>query len=119
MNARLYMPAAVGDYTDFYAGIHHAMAVGKLFRPDAPLLPNYKYVPIAYHGRASSIVVSGMPLQRPHGQIKPPDAAAPVYERSKRLDFELELGVWIGANPRSERPSPSHRRTNTSPATAY
>ncbi|MDP8983948.1 MAG: fumarylacetoacetase [Pseudomonadota bacterium] len=93
----LYMPAAVGDYTDFYAGIHHAMAVGKLFRPDAPLLPNYKYVPIAYHGRASSIVISGTPLQRPRGQIKTPDAAAPVYEHSKRLDFELELGVWIGA----------------------
>jgi fumarylacetoacetase len=92
----LYMPATVGDYTDFYAGIHHALAVGKLFRPDAPLLPNYKYVPIAYHGRASSIGISGMPVRRPHGQTKAPDAAVPAYEPSRRLDFELELGVWVG-----------------------
>ncbi|MDP9012486.1 MAG: fumarylacetoacetase [Pseudomonadota bacterium] len=105
----LYMPAAVGDYTDFYAGIHHAMAVGKLFRPDAPLLPNYKYVPIAYHGRASSIRISGTPVRRPHGQIKAPDAAAPVYERSKRLDFELELGVWIGAESALGVPVPVAR----------
>jgi fumarylacetoacetase len=92
----LFMPAAVGDYTDFYAGIHHALAVGKLFRPDAPLLPNYKYVPIAYHGRASSIGISGMPVRRPHGQTKAPDAAAPTFGPSKRLDFELELGTWVG-----------------------
>jgi fumarylacetoacetase len=92
----LYMPVEIGDYTDFYAGIHHALAVGKLFRPDAPLLPNYKYLPVAYHGRASSIRISGMPVRRPRGQIKAPDAAVPAYEPSKRLDFELELGVWVG-----------------------
>jgi fumarylacetoacetase len=92
----VYMPVEIGDYTDFYAGIHHALAVGKLFRPDAPLLPNYKYLPVAYHGRASSIRMSGTPVRRPHGQIKAPDAAAPAYEPSKRLDFELELGIWVG-----------------------
>ena len=92
----LYLPADIGDYTDFYAGIYHASAVGKLFRPDAPLLPNYKYVPIAYHGRASSICVSGQPVRRPRGQIKAPHAAAPSYEPTLRLDFELELGVWVG-----------------------
>jgi fumarylacetoacetase len=105
----LYMPAAVGDYTDFYAGIHHASAVGKLFRPDAPLLPNYKYVPIAYHGRASSIEVSAMPVRRPRGQIKAPDAAAPVYESSKRLDFELELGIWVGRGSSLGAPVPIAR----------
>jgi fumarylacetoacetase len=92
----LCMPVEIGDYTDFYAGIHHALAVGKLFRPDAPLLPNYKYLPVAYHGRASSIRVSGMPVRRPHGQIKTPDSPAPVHEPTKRLDFELELGIWVG-----------------------
>jgi fumarylacetoacetase len=92
----LYLPAAIGDYTDFYAGIHHATAVGTLFRPDAPLLPNYKYVPIGYHGRASSIRASGMTVRRPRGQVKMPDASGPVYEPTKRLDFELELGIWVG-----------------------
>ena len=92
----LHLPADIGDYTDFYAGIHHAMAVGALFRPDAPLLPNYKYVPIAYHGRASSIRASGMTVRRPRGQVKMPDAAVPVYEPTKRLDFELEIGIWAG-----------------------
>jgi fumarylacetoacetase len=92
----LHLPADIGDYTDFYAGIHHAMAVGALFRPDAPLLPNYKYVPIAYHGRASSIRASGMTVRRPRGQVKMPDATVPVYEPTKRLDFELELGIWVG-----------------------
>ncbi len=92
----LHLPAEVGDYTDFYAGIRHAEAVGKLFRPDAPLLPNYKYVPIAYHGRASSICVSGMPVRRPRGQIKMPGATEPAYASTQRLDFELELGIWVG-----------------------
>jgi fumarylacetoacetase len=92
----LHLPAAVGDFTDFYAGIHHAVAVGKLFRPDAPLLPNYKHLPIAYHGRASSIRVSGMPLARPCGQVNKADAGGPVYEPTARLDFELELGCWVG-----------------------
>ncbi len=92
----LGLPAAIGDYTDFYVGIHHATNIGKLFRPDNPLLPNYKYVPIGYHGRASSIRPSGTPLVRPKGQRKTPDADAPSYGPCRRLDYELELGVWIG-----------------------
>jgi len=95
-SAILHLPVAIGDYTDFYVGIHHATHVGKLFRPENPLLPNYKHVPIGYHGRASSIVPSGTSLKRPIGQIKPPDAATPMAAPSRRLDFELELGVWIG-----------------------
>ena len=92
----LHLPARIGDYTDFYVGIHHAMNIGKQFRPDNPLLPNYKYVPIGYHGRASSIRVSGDPVVRPNGQRKAPDEDAPVRGPSRRLDYELELGVWIG-----------------------
>ena len=92
----LYLPADIRDYTDFYAGIHHARAVGALFRPEAPLLPNYKYVPIAYHGRASSIRVSGATVRRPRGQVNTSDPASPVYEPTKRLDFELEMGIWVG-----------------------
>ncbi|WCT72471.1 fumarylacetoacetase [Sphingomonas naphthae] len=96
----LHLPAAIGDYSDFYVGIHHANNVGKQFRPDNPLLPNYKYVPIGYHGRASSIRPSGVPVIRPQGQRKAPDADAPTYGPSRRLDYELELGVWIGTgNP--------------------
>ncbi|HMA00006.1 MAG TPA: fumarylacetoacetase, partial [Steroidobacteraceae bacterium] len=102
----LHLPATVGDYTDFYAGIHHAEAVGALFRPDAPLLPNYKYVPIAYHGRASSIRASGATVRRPRGQIKLPDAPGPVYEPTKRLDFELELGIWVGPHTELGAPVP-------------
>ena len=100
----LHLPAAIGDYTDFYAGIHHALAVGKLFRPDAPLLPNYKHVPIAYHGRSSSIRASGAPVARPRGQIKAADAAAPAYASSARLDFELELGIWVGPGSQLSTP---------------
>lgn len=92
----MHLPAAIGDYTDFYVGIHHANNIGRQFRPDNPLLPNYKYVPIGYHGRASSIRPSGIPLVRPKGQRKPPEAEAPVVGPSARLDYELELGVWIG-----------------------
>jgi fumarylacetoacetase len=92
----LHVPAAIGDYTDFFVGIHHATNVGKLFRPDNPLQPNYKYVPIGYHGRASSILPSGTPLRRPKGQSKPADKDAPVVGPTRRLDYELELGVWIG-----------------------
>ncbi|MCW4460907.1 fumarylacetoacetase [Sphingomonas sp. BT-65] len=92
----LHLPARVGDYTDFYVGIHHATNVGLLFRPDNPLLPNYKHVPIGYHGRASSVRVSGTPVLRPHGQLKAPDAVAPTLAATRRLDYELELGVWIG-----------------------
>jgi len=100
----MHVPADVGDYTDFYSGIHHAVNVGKQFRPDAPLLPNYKYVPIGYHGRSSSIEVSGAEVMRPCGQIKGPEAAVPEYRASERLDYELEMGAWIGG--RNKRGSP-------------
>jgi fumarylacetoacetase len=97
------MPCTVRDYTDFYVGIHHARAVGKLFRPDNPLLPNYTWVPIGYHGRASSIVLSGTPVRRPLGQLKPAEGA-PVLAPSQRLDHELELGLLIGrGNPQGSR----------------
>lgn len=92
----LLLPARIGDYTDFYVGIHHANNIGRQFRPDNPLLPNYKYVPIGYHGRASSVRESGVPLTRPKGQRKPPEAEVPVVGPTARLDYELELGVWIG-----------------------
>jgi fumarylacetoacetase len=86
----------IGDYTDFYASIHHATNVGRLFRPDNPLLPNYKWVPIGYHGRASSIVISGTEVRRPCGQMKAPDAAEPAFGASRSLDYELEVGFFIG-----------------------
>ena len=94
----MLMPARIGDYTDFYAGIHHANNVGKLFRPDNPLLPNYKHIPIGYHGRASSIRPSGTAVRRPYGQRKSADADAPVFGPCERLDFELELGAWIAGS---------------------
>lgn len=94
------MPAVVGDYTDFYASVHHATTVGSMFRPDNPLLPNYKWVPIGYHGRASSMVVSGTPVHRPSGQRKAPDADAPVFSASRSLDYEVEVAAWVGpGNP--------------------
>lgn len=93
----MVLPAAIGDYTDFYASIFHATHVGKLFRPDNPLLPNYKFVPIAYHGRASSIVPSGTPIQRPQGQRKQPDEAIPSFGATRLLDYELEVGCFVGA----------------------
>jgi len=96
-DAEMALPCAIGDYTDFYTGIHHATTVGKLFRPDNPLLPNYKWVPIGYHGRVSSIGVSGQQFRRPKGQFKAPDAAVPEYGPCKRLDYELEVGVFVGA----------------------
>ena len=91
------LPCDIGDYTDFYTGIHHATTVGKLFRPDNPLLPNYKWVPIGYHGRASSIRVSGQKFPRPRGQTMAPGAAIPSFGPSQRIDYELELGVIVGA----------------------
>ena len=98
--AQLLLPFAVGDYSDFYTGIHHATNVGRLLRPDNPLLPNYKWVPIGYHGRASSIVPSGTPIVRPKGQLTAADAPAPVYAPSRRLDYEAELGFFAGpGNP--------------------
>jgi fumarylacetoacetase len=95
-DCRMHLPAAIGDFTDFYAGVHHAEAVGALFRPENPLLPNYKHLPVGYHGRSSSICASGAPVRRPNGQTKEPDDDAPRFGPSRRLDFELELGVWIG-----------------------
>ena len=95
-SVQMALPCDVRDYTDFYVGIHHATAVGKLFRPDNPLLPNYKWVPIGYHGRASSLLVSGQEFRRPLGQIKAADREVPQLAPSQRLDFELELGVVIG-----------------------
>ncbi len=92
----LHAPVEIGDYTDFYASIHHATNVGSMFRPDNPLLPNYKYVPIGYHGRASSIVASGFPVRRPKGQLKGADAPAPSFNASTMLDYESELGFYVG-----------------------
>ena len=104
--ARMHVPCLIGDYTDFYVGIHHATNVGKQFRPDNPLLPNYKYVPIGYHGRASSVRASGEPVIRPSGQRKAPDAEVPEYGPSRRLDYELELGMWIGQGNELGSPIP-------------
>lgn len=95
---QMLVPAHIGDYTDFYVGIHHATNIGKLFRPDNPLLPNYKHVPIGYHGRASSIRASGADVRRPSGQRKPPENDTPLFGPSQRLDYELELGVWISGH---------------------
>ena len=102
----LHLPAAIGDYTDFYVGIHHATNVGALFRPDNPLLPNYKYVPIGYHGRASSVRPSGVPVTRPNGQRKGPNEAEPSFGPSRRLDYELELGIWVGQGNQLGQPIP-------------
>lgn len=95
-SAQMLMPVKVGDYTDFYSSIEHATNVGTMMRPDNPLLPNWKHLPVAYHGRASSIVVSGTPVKRPHGQYKPADAGAPVFGPTQALDFELEMAFVIG-----------------------
>ncbi len=95
-DAELFLPVQIGDYTDFYASVHHATNVGAMFRPDSPLLPNYKWVPIGYHGRSSSIVVSGTTVRRPSGQRKGPDDAAPTVGPSHALDYELELGAFVG-----------------------
>ncbi|MEH6595927.1 MAG: fumarylacetoacetase [Colwellia polaris] len=90
------LPCQIGDYTDFYTSIHHATSVGKKFRPDNPLLPNYKWVPIGYHGRSSSIEVSGSDFKRPKGQTKAPTATEPSFGPCKRLDYEMEVGIFIG-----------------------
>jgi fumarylacetoacetase len=103
-DCKMHLPARIGDYTDFYSGIHHANNIGKLFRPDNPLLPNYKHVPIGYHGRASSIRVSGAEVVRPNGQTRAANAENPSFGPCKRLDYELELGVWIGQGNRLGEP---------------
>jgi fumarylacetoacetase len=95
-DCEMHLPARINDYTDFYVGIEHAQNVGKLFRPDNPLLPNYKYVPIGYHGRASTIRPSGTDVRRPKGQTLPAGQTEPVFGPCARLDYELELGIWIG-----------------------
>jgi fumarylacetoacetase len=108
----MHLPVSIGNYTDFYAGIHHATNVGRILRPDNPLLPNYKHVPIAYHGRASSVRVSGTPVTRPNGQTKDANDPAPRFGPSQRLDIELELGVWIGPGNALGRPIPIAEAAN-------
>ena len=100
------LPCKITDYTDFYTSIHHATAMGALFRPDNPLLPNYKWVPIGYHGRASSIGISGQSFPRPLGQLKGPDDEVPSLAPSKRVDFELEMGIFIGTGNELGSPIP-------------
>ncbi len=99
-DVELGLPCEIGDYTDFYTGIHHATTVGRLFRPDNPLLPNYRWVPIGYHGRASSVLASGHSFHRPWGQLMAPDAKVPVLAPTRRLDYELEMGIVVATpNP--------------------
>ena len=105
-DVRMLLPAIIGDYTDFYASIFHATNVGSMFRPDSPLLPNYKWIPIGYHGRASSIVPSGTAIRRPSGQLKPPDTDKPTFGPTKRLDYEVEVGVFIGDGNELGHPIP-------------
>ncbi len=104
--AELFLPVAVGDYTDFYSSVFHATNVGRMFRPDNPLLPNYKWLPIGYHGRASSVVVSGTPVMRPTGQTKSPDQESPSFGPSKRLDYEAELAFVVGPGNALGKPIP-------------
>ena len=104
VDAELLIPSRVGDYTDFYASIHHATNVGSMFRPDNALLPNYKWVPIGYHGRASSLVPSGTRVKRPNGQTRDEGADAPTFGPTRRLDYELEVGAFIGAGNALGRP---------------
>ena len=96
-DVELGLPCDVHNYSDFFIGIHHAAGTGRLYRPDAPLLPNYRWVPIGYHGRASTLLASGQDFRRPWGQSRPPAGQAPSLEPSQRLDFELEMGIVIGA----------------------
>ncbi len=105
-DAEMQLPAAVGDYTDFYASLHHATNVGKMLRPDSPLLPNYKWVPIGYHGRASSLVVSGTPVRRPSGQTEPSGGGPPGFGPSRSLDYELEVGAFLGPGNALGQPIP-------------
>jgi fumarylacetoacetase len=110
----LGLPCRIGDYTDFYTGIHHATAVGKQFRPDNPLLPNYKWVPIGYHGRASSVVPSGTPIRRPRGPDQGAGRRCAQALAQPRLDLELELGVLHRRRQCAGRPVPSARPTTMS-----
>ncbi len=108
LDAEYTLPARIGDYTDFFASIHHATAVGRLFRPDNPLLPNYQWVPIGYHGRSSSIGVSGQQFHRPRGQRLPPGQTLPVVGPSARVDYELELGIFVSTGNDLGDPIPIH-----------
>jgi fumarylacetoacetase len=105
-DVEMLLPCEIGDYTDFFASLHHATNVGSLFRPGNPLQPNYKWVPIAYHGRASSIVISGTPIRRPWGQIAEKREGPPVFAPSRRLDYEVELGAFVGPGNRMGEPIP-------------
>jgi fumarylacetoacetase len=105
-DATMMLPARIGDYTDFYASVHHATNVGSMFRPDNPLLPNYKYVPIGYHGRSSSIVPSGTPVRRPNGQVKGADDQQPRFGATRALDYECEVGLFVGAGNALGEPVP-------------
>jgi fumarylacetoacetase len=107
--AEITLPVAIGDFTDFFASIFHATNAGRMFRPDNPLMPNYKYVPVAYHSRTSSIIPSGTPFKRPRGQRKGPNDEVPSYGPSRNLDFELELGMYIGAPTELGEPVPVGR----------
>ena len=100
----IFPAVAIGDYTDFYASVYHATNIGQMFRPDNPLLPNYKWIPIGYHGRASSITISPATIRRPSGQTKDDHAAAPVFGPSKVLDYELEVGCFIGQGNKQGAP---------------
>jgi fumarylacetoacetase len=108
-DVKLVMPVDIRNYTDFYASVYHATRVGELFRPDNPLLPNYKWVPIGYHGRASTVVVSGSAVRRPWGQLKPPNSESPVFAPSRRLDYELEIGALVGVGNEMGEPIPIDR----------
>jgi fumarylacetoacetase len=105
--ADLLLPCSIGDYTDFYCSLHHATNVGRMFRPDNPLLPNYKWLPVAYHGRASSIVPSGTPVRRPQGQLADSPTGPPVYGPTRKLDYELELGAFLGPGNTLGQPIPA------------
>ena len=107
--AQLSVPVAIGDYTDFYTSSFHATNIGRLFRPDNPLLPNFKWIPIGYHGRASSVVVSGTPVVRPNGQTLAPGAATPSFGPCQRLDYEVELGLVVGPGNALGKPIPIAR----------
>ncbi|XP_012251865.2 fumarylacetoacetase [Athalia rosae] len=99
-DATMHLPAKIGDYTDFYSSIHHATNVGVMFRgKENALMPNWKYLPVGYHGRASSVVVSGTPIRRPRGQTLPVEGAAPAYGPSNLMDFELEVAFFVGGPP--------------------
>jgi fumarylacetoacetase len=102
--AKSVLPSYIGDYTDFYASIYHATNIGRMFRPDQPLMPNYKWIPIGYHGRASSIVISGTPIRRPVGQTKDDNAETPAFGPSKVLDYELEVGFFVGQGNEQGKP---------------